>query len=108
MVIYNLARCGGFGKGLLTALDKSSGEEIWRLELPNYSWSSPVDVYTKDGDGYLILCDSSGRMYLIDGLTGWVLDNIDLGANVEGSPAVFENMAVVGTRGQKIFGIIIR
>lgn len=108
MVIYNLARCGGFGKGLLTALDKSSGEEIWRLELPNYSWSSPVDVYTKDGDGYLILCDSAGRMYLIDGLTGWVLDNIDLGANVEGSPAVFENMAVVGTRGQKIFGIIIR
>lgn len=108
MVIYNLARCGGFSKGLLIALDKSSGEEIWRLELPDYSWSSPVDIYTKEGAGYIILCDSAGKMYLIDGLTGRVLDNIDLGANVEGSPAVFENIAVVGTRGQKIFGIIIR
>lgn len=108
MVIYNLARCGGLNKGLLIALDKSSGEEIWRLELPNYAWSSPVDVYTKEGNGYIILCDSVGKMYLINGLTGEVLDSINLGANVEGSPAVFENIIVVGTRGQKIFGVRIR
>jgi outer membrane protein assembly factor BamB len=107
MVIYNLARYGGFNKGLLVALDKSTGEEVWRIEIPNYSWSSPVDVYTEAGDGYLILCDSGGSMYLIDGLTGQVLDTIKLGANVEGSPAVFENMVVVGTRGQKIFGVRI-
>ncbi|WP_190014528.1 hypothetical protein [Geosporobacter subterraneus] len=47
-------------------------------------------------------------MFLIEGLTGKVLDCIDLGANVEGSPAVYENMAVVGTRGQKIFGIALK
>ncbi|WP_179948121.1 hypothetical protein [Geosporobacter ferrireducens] len=33
-------------------------------------------------------------MYLIEGLTGKVLDTIALGANVEGSPAVYENIAV--------------
>ncbi|MGE5630690.1 MAG: PQQ-binding-like beta-propeller repeat protein [Caulobacteraceae bacterium] len=107
MAIYNLARYGGFNKGLLVALNKITGEELWRLEMPDYSWSSPVAVYTEEGDGYLIQCDSAGRMYLIDGLTGRVLDVINLGANVEGSPAVFENMVVVGTRGQKIFGIRI-
>lgn len=107
MVIYNLARYGGFNKGLLVALDKGTGEEVWRIEIPNYSWSSPVDVYTEEGEGYLILCDSVGNMYLIDGLTGQILDTIKLGANVEGSPAVFENMVVVGTRGQKIFGVRI-
>jgi outer membrane protein assembly factor BamB len=107
MVIYNLARWGGFNKGLLVALDKNTGEEIWRMEIPNYSWSSPVDVYTEDGEGYIILCDSAGKMYLIQGLTGKVLDTIKLGSNVEGSPAVFENMIVVGTRGQKIFGVKI-
>jgi outer membrane protein assembly factor BamB len=107
MVIFNLARYGGFNRGLLVALDKSTGEEVWRVEIPNYSWSSPVDVYTEEGEGYLILCDSGGKMYLIDGLTGQILDTIMLGANVEGSPAVFDNMVVVGTRGQKIFGVRI-
>ena len=107
MVIYNLARWGGFNRGLLVGLDKSSGEEIWRLEMSNYSWSSPVDVYTEAGEGYLILCDSAGNMHLINGLTGQILDTIILGSNVEGSPAVFENMVVVGTRGQKIFGVKI-
>lgn len=107
LVIYNLARCGGFNKGLLVALDKSTGEEVWRLEMPNYSWSSPVDVYTEAGEGYLIQCDSAGKMHLIDGLTGRIIDTIMLGSNVEGSPAVFENTVVVGTRGQKIFGVKI-
>lgn len=108
LVIYNLARYGGFNKGLLIALDKKTGNEVWRLELKNYSWSSPVDIYTEEGEGYILLCDSAGRMYLIEGATGKVLDEVLLGSNVEGSPAVFENMVVVGTRGQKIFGIRIK
>ncbi|MDF2546790.1 MAG: pyrrolo-quinoline quinone [Anaerosolibacter sp.] len=107
MVIYNLARWGGFNRGLLVALDKNTGEEVWRLELANYSWSSPVDVYTEEGEGYIVVCDSAGKMHLVDGLTGHTLDVIELGANVEGSPAVFDNMVVVGTRGQKIYGVRI-
>lgn len=107
MVVFNLSRCGGFNKGLLVALDKKTGEEIWTLQLKNYSWSSPVDIYTKEGEGYILICDSAGIMYLLEGTTGEILDRISLGSNVEGSPAVFENMAVVGTRGQKIYGIKI-
>jgi len=108
LVIYNLARYGGFNKGLVIALDKEKGEEVWRIELNNYSWSSPVDIYTESGKGYVILCDSGGSMYLIEGITGKILDKINLGSNVEGSPAIFDDIAVVGTRGQKIFGIKIK
>ena len=108
MVVYNLARYGGFNKGLLVALDKHTGEEIWKLALDHYSWSSPVDIYTEKGKAYILLCDSAGKMFLIEGLTGKVMDTIALGANVEGSPAVYGNIAVVGTRGQKIFGIQVK
>ena len=108
LIIYNLARYGGFNKGLVIALNKRDGKEVWRIELNNYSWSSPVDIYTEEGKGYIILCDSGGSMYLIEGTTGKILDKISLGSNVEGSPAVFNDIAVVGTRGQKIFGIKIK
>jgi hypothetical protein len=36
------------------------------------------------------------------------LDKIPLQANIEGSPAIFEDMIVVGTRGQQIWGIKIK
>ncbi len=107
-VIFNLARYGGFNKGALISLNKKTGEEIWRFEMNNYSWSSPVAVYTEEGEGYIIVCNSAGMMYLIEGLSGEVLDKISLGSNVEGSPAVFDDIIVVGTRGQKIFGIKIK
>ena len=32
---------------------------------------------------------------------------MDLGANIEGSPAVFDDMLVIGTRGGKIYGVQI-
>lgn len=108
IVIYNLARYGGYNKGLLVALDKETGEEVWRFELNNYSWSSPVAVYSKNGEGFIILCDSGGNIHLFDGKTGTQEDKINLEANVEGSPAVFEDIIVVGTRGQKIYGIKIK
>ncbi|MEG6523823.1 outer membrane protein assembly factor BamB family protein [Desulfotomaculum sp. 1211_IL3151] len=107
LVIYNLARCGTPNGGLLVALDKDSGEEVWKLNLPNYCWSSPVAVYAPNGEGFLVVCDSVGRMYFIKGKTGQIFHYISLGANIEGSPAVFDNMIVVGTRGQKIYGVCI-
>lgn len=108
IVIFNIARCEGFSSGLIVALDKKTGEEFWKLNLTNYSWSSPVAIYTEDGVGYIVLCDSAGNMFLIEGATGNALYKINLGANVEGSPAVFENMIVVGTRGQKMYGVRIK
>lgn len=108
LVVFNIARHGTANGGILVALDKYSGQEVWTLPLPNYCWSSPVDVYTKNGEGYIVVCDSVGAMHLIYGNTGQILDSISLGSNVEGSPSVYENTIVVGTRGQKIYGVVIR
>jgi len=95
------------GGGALIAFDRQNGEIVWETILPNFGWSSPVAVYTEDGRSYLIVSDSVGDMRLIRGTTGEVLYRIPLGGNVEASPAVFGNFIVVGTRGQRIFGIEI-
>lgn len=108
LVIYKLAKAYQQNGGKLIAFDKETGEEVWVLDMNFYSWSSPVDVYTKNGKSYIIQCDSGGNMFLIEGSTGKILDQIPLNANVEGSPAIYNDMIVVGTRGQQIWGIKIK
>lgn len=108
MIIYSIARCSGPSGGKLTAFNKNNGKKIWELSFKNYSWSSPVDVYTPEGKAYLLYCDSAGMMYLIEPEKGKILHRLSLGANIEGSPAVYDNIAVVGTRGQKIWGIKLK
>lgn len=107
MVIFNIARYEEINKGLLIAMDKKTGKTLWKVELENYCWSSPVDFYDKDGNGYIIQCDSMGNMFLIDGLNGEVLYNIKLDANVEASPAIYEDTIVVATRAGTVYAIEI-
>ncbi|HEX9063183.1 MAG TPA: pyrrolo-quinoline quinone, partial [Clostridia bacterium] len=73
-----------------------------------YCWSSPVDVYGADGKAHLIVCDSGCNMSLYDAESGKLEDVIGLEGIIEGSPAVYDDMVVVGTRGQKIWGIRIK
>lgn len=107
LVIFSVSRVEDINKGVLVALNKETGEKVWEQEMKHYSWSSPVGVYTSDGTGYIIHCDSNGDMSLRDGANGNVLDTVNLGENVEASPTVFNNMAVVGTKGEKIYGVRI-
>lgn len=108
LVIYSIARTPNQSDGLLVALNKETGKEEWRFVMNNYAWSSPVAVYTEDGTAYIVQCDSAGRMFLLNGKTGELLDTIELGSNIEASPAVYENTIVVGTRGQKIVGVTLK
>jgi len=108
LVIFWVAQVvGRGGGGALIAYDKESGEIVWERILPSFGWSSPNVVYTDDGRSYLIVGDSVGDLRLIRGTTGEVLYRISLGGNIEASPAVYGNYLVVGTRGQRIFGIEI-
>ncbi|MCL2392144.1 MAG: PQQ-binding-like beta-propeller repeat protein [Oscillospiraceae bacterium] len=108
LVIFWVAQVvGRGGGGALIAFDRQSGEIVWERILPAFGWSSPVAVYTDSGQSFLIVSDSVGDMRLIRGTTGETLHTIRLGANIEASPAVFGNFLVVGTRGQRIFGIEI-
>ena len=107
LIIYPIAKINGYSKGLLVALDTETGEVVWEETMSRYTWSSPVALYDDNGDGYLIVCDSGGNVKFINGKTGETLNSINLGSNIEASPAVFNDMLVIGTRGQKVYGIKI-
>ena len=108
LVFVPVSRCGDQASaGVLAALNKKTGETVWEFPTVIYSWSSPVDFYDENGKGYLIYCTSGGFLYLLDGATGEKLAGIDLDGNIEASPAMFNDMVVVGHRSQKIFGIQI-
>jgi outer membrane protein assembly factor BamB len=102
----------------LVALNKKDGQKKWELPLDSYAWSSPVAVYGENGKGYVVLGEQSGRLHLVDGLTGDVLDTVrftqkdkegnDIGQTIEATPAIFGNMIVVGTRANRIYGVRIK
>lgn len=106
LIIYSISRTPSAYRGVLTALDTDTGEKIWEISSGNYTWSSPVALYTEDGHAYLFLANASGVARLIDGSTGEVLDTLDFGQTVEASPVVFDNMVVIGTR-EGIYGVRI-
>lgn len=108
IVIFNIALTGSTSDGTLVALDKKTGKEVWKRQLDAYSWSSPVDFMSKDGKTYMLLCDFKGNMHLVDPKTGEDLDKISVGGNVEASPSVYNDMAVVGTYAKKIYGVKIK
>lgn len=103
LIFVPIARTPDINNGKLVALYKKDGKTAWEKQLDVYSWSSPVDFYDSEGNGYIIHCNTGGNMYLLDGLTGDELDVADLGSNVEASPAMYNGYAVVGTRGQQVY-----
>lgn len=106
LILYTIARTPGVWDGKLVAFDTKTGEIVWEKSMDCYTWSSPVAVYDENGNAYIIYADSIGNMFMVDG-EGNKLASIELGSNIEASPAVFNDMLVVGSRGQQIFGIQI-
>ncbi len=107
LIIYTVARCPGLWSGKLVALDTETGEIVWEKYMNFYTWSSPVPVYSDDGNAYIIVGDSNGQLFLLDH-KGQTLSVVELGSNIEASPAIFNNTLVVGTRGKQIFGIKVK
>ncbi|MBR0026721.1 MAG: PQQ-binding-like beta-propeller repeat protein, partial [Clostridia bacterium] len=108
LIFVPVARTPSNSRGLTVAIDRNTGEEVWRFEMERYPWSSPVAVYDENGKGYIIQCNGAGNMFLLDGLTGELLDTITLNGNIEASPAIFNNTIVVGTRSNAIYGITLK
>jgi outer membrane protein assembly factor BamB len=107
-IIYPVCFTGSELDGKLVALDKKTGEVIWSRDLTHYSWSSPVDIKSSDGKTYGLFCDYGGYMHLFDPMTGDDYDKVSLGGNIESSPSVYDNIAVVGSYAKKIFGVRIK
>jgi outer membrane protein assembly factor BamB len=108
LVIFNVCKTKSGVAGNLIALDKNTGKPIWNRELSAYSWSSPISIKGEDGKTYGVFCDSAGDMHLFDPKTGLDMDVISLGKNVEASPSAYNNMIVVASYSQKIYGIKVK
>jgi outer membrane protein assembly factor BamB len=100
--------------GRLIAYDKKTGEVVWRYEQYSDYWSSPVVIYDKDENAYILQGDRNGMLRMHDARTGQVITEVDMGSRMESTPAVFGDYLVVGTRGvkgsgesQKIIGVKI-
>lgn len=96
LVIFtvNMTENGG---STVVALNKQTGAVVWKTPLTAQTISSPVAVYAKSGEAYVIQCDQNGTLTLMDGLTGSVLNALDLDGQIDASPAVYKDMLVVGT-----------
>lgn len=105
LIFVPVARTPGASSGTLAALSKKTGEMVWEKETSMYSWSSPVDFYDENGDGYLIYCHSGFNLYLLDGRTGEQLNSVSLGGNIEASPAMYNDYVVIGTRAMRTYCI---
>jgi outer membrane protein assembly factor BamB len=105
LIFASIARSPQRHTGLLVAINRFTGETVWELQTGSHGWGSPVIVYDVFGRGYIIHTELVGNMFLIDGLTGVVMDRMNLNGHIEATPAVFESTVVIGTRGQAIWGI---
>lgn len=103
MIIINVAKSPTSNSGTLLALDTTTGSLIWEIDLDAYSWSSPIALYTSDGTGYIIACDSQGTVALYEAATGNLLDSQSTQVGIEASPVAFENTIVIATSKEKIF-----
>ncbi len=104
LIYVTVAKTDTNNNGVLACIDRETGEVIWEQKA-YYTWSSPVLVYNEDGSGYIVYCTYGKNMYLLDGLTGEVYDTFNLLGGVEATPAVYEDMIVVGTRKCLIWGV---
>ena len=104
LIIYVVARTPGSYDGVMIAFDKETGEIVWEMDTRNYTWSSPTAVYTDDGRAYIITVNASGKIRLVNGETGAIVDELGLEQTTEASPVVFGNMFVIGTR-EGVYGI---
>jgi outer membrane protein assembly factor BamB len=106
-VVFTLSRCPE--RGAVLALAKADGRELWRRGLATDAWSSPTEVRDEAaGKTWLLQADRGGRLHLLDPADGRIAFTLPLDGTVEASPAVYDDLAVVGTRAGTIYGIRIR
>jgi len=114
LVIFSYSRTHSLEAGnLLVAYDKMTGNTVWTYDMNIHTYSSPVDVYDKDGNCYILIADTFGQIHFVDAQTGERITHIRVSsdvtgyANFEASPAVYENTLVIGSKTGSVFAVKI-
>lgn len=89
------------------ALSKETGEIIWHLPMGAYTVSSPIALYGAE-KAFIAQGDADGVLRLLDGLTGDLVTALQLEGAIDGSPAAYDEMLVVGTREGNVYGIRVK
>ena len=97
LVFFTVNLTGDGKAATLIALNKQTGEEAWRYELAAPAISSPVAVYNKAGQAFIIQADEKGVLSLLNAKTGELKHSLDLQGKIEASPAVYNDVLVIGT-----------
>ena len=66
-----------------------------------------AEILAETGAGYVIQGDSEGNLFFIDGLTGEILNTFEMDGNIEATPAVYNDILVLGTRNCSIYAVRI-
>lgn len=94
--------------GDFIAINRKTGEIVYKVKLKHYAWSSPVGLMNEKDEMFIVTGDTQGHVYLINGIDGTIIDTKLVGANFESSPVVVGNQIVVGSRGNSIFKMSIK
>ena len=95
----------------LIALDKGNGRVAWAFGLESRSESSPIALYDKMGNGWIVQCEQNGKIHLLDGRTGSLVNTLQVEGEIQASPAAYNNVVVVGTTGKGkafVYGIEVK
>ncbi len=83
--------------GDVLAIDRATGQERWRFQLPGPTWQSPVVI-----DDVLLIGDCDGTMHGFDmgntAVQPTELWKVDIGGCIESTPAVWGGKMWFGTR----------
>ena len=110
LVFFTVNRLTG-GGSKLAALDKETGRAVWEYTFSAEAVSSPVAVYGDSGDARIIQADRAGVLHMFDARSGQHLSELDLGGEIQASPAVYKNILVIGTCSEgnaRMYGIELR
>jgi len=93
--------------GMFVAINRNDGSVAYSTKLKYYAWSSPVGFVNESGKMYVVSGDCAGRLYLIEGISGKIIDTKLVGHNFESSPVVVGNSLIVGSRGNSIYKVSV-
>ena len=104
LVFFSMCNDRDVDAGTFYALERATGRTAYTVALEHYAWSSPIGFLNEEGRQFIVVGDTQGRLYLLEGKTGRRLFCSVMGANFESSPAIVDGRSfVVGSRGDKIY-----
>lgn len=112
LLFANVCRNGGDGRGRASgqfmAFSTKDGRVAYATQLRQFAWSSPVGFLNEKNEMFVLTGDSGGYVYLLRARTGEILYKAPVAANFESSPVVVGNAAVVGSRSNGIYKLVVK